>query len=62
MAKKQEIKCPWCGETIPTSTVEIKNIKNDYGIVTERRCSKCHKLLAAYLAEEKDFLPKMRTF
>jgi len=62
MARKTEVKCPWCGEVIPVSEVRAKKDKNDYGTVVERRCAKCDKVLAAYLEEEGDFLSKMRTF
>ncbi len=62
MAKTQEIKCPWCGETIPTATAKVTHSKNDYGVVVERRCPKCDKVLAAYLEKEGNFLAKMRTF
>ena len=62
MAKKQEIKCPWCNEIVPTAAVKTKHVGNDFGDVIERRCSKCNKLLAAYLEQEGEFLPKMRTF
>lgn len=62
MAKKAEIKCPWCEKTIPTANVKVKNIKNDYGTLVERRCPECDKILASYLEEEGDFLAKMRTF
>ena len=60
--KKTEIKCPWCGETIPTATVKTASIPNTSGTVIERRCTKCDNVLAAYLAEEGEFFSKMRTF
>jgi len=58
----KEIKCPWCGEVIPASEVQVKSYKNDFGTVLERRCAKCNKVLASYLEGEGDFLPKIRTF
>jgi phage FluMu protein Com len=60
--KKQEIKCPWCEEVIPTAAIKVAHVKNDYGTTVERRCSKCNKVLAAYLEQEGEFLSKMRTF
>lgn len=55
----KEIKCGWCGElTLPNE----KKFNNEYGNIIERRCSKCDKVLAAYLVEEGNFLPKIRTF
>jgi len=60
--KKQEVKCPWCGDTIPVTDVKVKINKNDKGTIIERSCSKCGKVLAAYLEEEGDFLPKIRVF
>ena len=60
--KKTEIKCPWCEETMPASSIVAKRLRNEYGTIIERRCSKCAEILAAYLEEEGDFLPKMRIF
>ena len=55
----KEVKCPWCGQmTVP----KVSRSKNDYGDIIERRCSKCSKVLAAYLTQEGDFLPDIRTF
>ena len=55
----KEVNCPWCGEvTLP----KVSHSKSDYGDIIERRCSKCGKVLAAYLEQEGDFLPDMRTF
>ncbi len=62
VSKKQEIKCAWCGESIPVVNVKIKHLKNDFGKVIERRCNTCGRVLAAYLEEEGDFLTKIRTF
>ena len=59
MEKKKERSCPWCGETM---TPEVRHNKNDYGEVVERSCSKCGKVLAAYLEEAGDFLMKMRSY
>ena len=55
----KEVKCPWCGEMI---VPKVNHSKNDYGDVLERRCTKCGKVLAAYLEQEGDFLTAMRTF
>jgi len=55
----KEIKCPWCGEiTMP----EVSHSRNEYGHIIERRCSHCGKVLAAYLEEEGNFIPAIRTF
>ena len=59
MEKAKERNCPWCGETV---VPEVKHRKNDYGDVVERLCSKCGRVLAAYLEQEGDFLVKMRSF
>jgi phage FluMu protein Com len=56
---EKEVKCPWCKEeTVP----KVKILKKQYGDVKERRCTKCGKVLAAYLEGEGNFLPKIRTF
>jgi phage FluMu protein Com len=60
--ERREIKCPWCDGVIPLADVKVRRYKNDYGNVVERRCPKCNKVLAAYLEEERDFLPGIRTF
>ena len=57
-----EIKCPWCGEVTAKVDVELAHKKKGEISVTERRCTRCHKVLAAYLEEEGDFLMKMRNF
>ncbi len=57
-----EIKCPWCDGVIPMAEVKVGRRKNDYATVIERRCPKCSSVLAAYLDEEVDFLPRIRTF
>lgn len=60
MVKK--IECPWCGEKLPQSEVKRQHYRNDFGAVIEIRCAKCGNVLAAYLEEEKNFLPKIRRF
>ena len=60
--ERKEVKCPWCEEVIPTSELKVERSKNDYGTLADRRCTKCNKILAAYLEEEGDFLPRIRTF
>jgi len=56
---EKEVKCPWCErKTVPT----VSLLKKQLGGVRERRCSECGKILAAYLVEEGNFLPKIRTF
>lgn len=55
----KEVKCPWCGQmTVP----RISYSKNNYGDIIERRCSKCGRVLAAYLKQEGNFLPNIRAF
>ncbi len=59
MNKEKEVICPWCGEqTLPKMNI----LKKTHGNVRERRCSKCGKVLAAYLMEEGDFMPRIRKF
>jgi phage FluMu protein Com len=56
---EKEIQCPWCGEmTVPNVKLEKRKLAE----VRERRCSKCNKVLAAYLDSEGDFFKKIRTF
>lgn len=56
---EKEVKCPWCEKKI---VPKVSLLKKQLGEVRERRCSECGKILAAYLVEEGDFLPKIRTF
>lgn len=52
----KQIKCPWCKELmVPKLGVLERKIAK----VTERRCSKCGKIVAAYLSDEK-FLDGIR--
>jgi hypothetical protein len=60
--KKLEVKCPWCGEMMPTGMVNVNHKKTGAGTIVERRCNKCNRILAAYLEEEGEFFSKMRTF
>ena len=55
----REIKCPWCGNV---GTPKKKTRKTAGGEVTERICSSCNQILAAYSAQEGNFLPKVRVF
>ncbi len=55
----KQVNCPWCGET---TDPKVSRYKNDYGDIVKRNCSKCGKALAAYLEQEGDFLPEIRTF
>ena len=57
--KQKQRKCPWCGEI---ADAKEKLIKKTYGEVRERRCVNCGKVLAAYLSDEGQFLPKMRSY
>ncbi len=56
---EKQMKCPWCGEI---TVLKVRHYQNDYGHIIERRCSECSRVLAAYLEEEGDFLPDIRTF
>jgi hypothetical protein len=58
MADK-EMKCPWCSSL---GRPRLKITKRGGGDVAERICSKCNQVIAAYLATEGDFLPKIRVF
>jgi hypothetical protein len=58
MADK-EAKCPWCGVV---SIPKLKIIKRSGGDVRERICSECDQVIAAYLATEGNFFPKIRVF
>jgi len=55
----KEIICPWCNEKTET---DKKILKKENSQVVERRCKNCGKILAAYMENEKDFLPKIRVF
>ena len=55
----KEVKCPWCGEVVMSKGSQSEN---EYGHIVERRCSRCGKVLAAYLEEEGTFFPDIRTF
>ena len=55
----KEIKCPWCGERV---TPEAKVMQRKVAEVVERRCPRCGKVLAAYLEQDRDFMPRIRTF
>jgi len=55
----KEVKCPWCLEK---AVPKMQILKKENGLVKERRCSKCGKVLAAYLDREGDFLKAIRKF
>lgn len=55
----KEITCPWCGERV---TPEAKVMQRKVAEVVERRCPRCGRILAAYLEQDRDFMPKIRTF
>ena len=59
---RKEIKCPWCEEVLSEEEVMVSYKKSDYGSVIERRCTKCNGVLAAYLENEGNFLPRIRKF
>lgn len=55
----KEVICPWCGKkTIP----KVSILGKGYGKVRERRCAECGKVLAAYLADEGDFMKSVRKY
>ena len=56
---KKEAKCPWCGETVAPEAEVIKRSTTE---VVERKCPKCGKILAAYMKDEPDFMPRIRKF
>lgn len=52
----EEIVCPWCGETV---SPETKVLQRKQAEVVERSCSRCGKVISAYLSGEK-FLDMIR--
>lgn len=56
---KSDRKCPWCGKV---ASSEVTILKKRSGDVREIRCTKCGKLLAAYLLSEGDFMRRVRAF
>lgn len=62
MSDRKDVKCPWCGAVVSASEFKVTQVKKDSAAVVERRCSKCDKILAAYVEGEHDFLPRIRTF
>jgi len=56
---EKEVKCPWCEKKIVPA---VSLLRKQLGEVRERRCGECGKILAAYLVEEGDFFPRIRTF
>ena len=59
MKMDKEVICPWCEKQI---TPEINMIEKQYCKVRERRCSECGKVLAAYFADEGNFMCSVRKF
>lgn len=55
----KEVTCPWC---LKQTTPKAEIIKKQNGDVRERRCTECGKILAAYLADEGDFISMVRKF
>lgn len=55
----KEVKCPWCLEN---AVPKMQILRKENGLVKERRCSECGKVLAAYLDGEGDFLKAVRKF
>ena len=55
----KEVKCPWCLEK---AVPKMQMLKKENGLVRERRCAECGKILAAYLADEGDFISMVRKF
>lgn len=56
---EKEVVCPWCEEK---SVPKVVILKKENGDVRERRCSKCNKILAAYLVGEGGFMGNVRKF
>ena len=56
---KKETQCPWCGEMV---VPEPKVVQRKAAAVVERKCPACGKILAAYLEEDQNFMPKIRKF
>ena len=56
---EREVKCPWCGGSV---VPRVSILHKEHGKVKERRCTKCGKVLAAYLESEGKFLKEIRTF
>lgn len=60
MAKQSEEKtCPWCGASVEA---EVVDSHNQFGMVKERRCPKCHGMMAAYFDDKGQVLERVRTF
>ena len=51
-----ETKCPWCKEHM---VPKLEILAHRVARVTERRCSRCGKIVAAYLTDE-EFLDGIR--
>jgi len=59
MGGEEKFECPWCGKL---TTPKINEKSNNYGVVVERGCELCGKVLASYLKGEGQFLPQIRKF
>ena len=46
----EEILCPWCGEKV---SLEVKVLMRKEAKVVERNCSRCGKVISAYLSGER---------
>lgn len=46
----EEVMCPWCGEKV---SPEEKVLRHKEAKVVERSCSRCGKVLSAYMSGEK---------
>jgi hypothetical protein len=55
----KKVKCPWCGVV---SVPGFRITRRAGGDVREGFCSECNQIIAAYLATEGNFLPKIRVF
>ncbi len=56
---EEKVICPWCEKK---ALPELKILEGANGLVKERRCDQCGKLLAAYLDGEGGFLKGIRRF
>ncbi|MEW6033334.1 MAG: hypothetical protein AB1603_00595 [Chloroflexota bacterium] len=56
--EKEDVKCPWCGTVQPVAEFKVNTKDHGHGAITERRCGRCGKVMAAYLESEGSFLPR----
>jgi hypothetical protein len=59
VAMDEEVTCPWCEKK---AVPKLRILERANGLLKERRCAQCGKLLAAYLDGEGAFLKGIRKF